>query len=106
MARFYFSVKSGGHLVLGRAEMLFSHAAMFEPVDLKRRIFRAIPKVSYRDRLPPPAQSGREDIVPPDPNHNRLRDAAFDMALDPQIVLDAGGTLAAPNAAARRQFNL
>ena len=29
-----------GYLMLGRAEMLFSHTALFAPVDLARRIFR------------------------------------------------------------------
>jgi two-component system CheB/CheR fusion protein len=106
MARFYFSVNPGGHLVLGRAEMLFSHAAMFQPVDLKRRIFKTIPKVNHRDRLLMLAQSGREDIVPQYPNHSRLRDAAFEMSPDAQLVLDAAGLLIAANAAARRQFNL
>ena len=43
MSRFYFSVNPGGYLVLGRAEMLFSHAAMFQAVDLKRRIFKTLP---------------------------------------------------------------
>jgi two-component system CheB/CheR fusion protein len=46
MAGFYSSVNPGGHLVLGPAEMLFGHAAMFEPVDLTRRIFRAISRVN------------------------------------------------------------
>src|SRR4051812_42333990 len=78
MARFYFSVKAGGFVVLGRAEMLFHHPAMFNPVDLKRRIFKTIPKVHHRDRLLVIAQSGREDLVPPYPNHGRLRELAFD----------------------------
>jgi two-component system CheB/CheR fusion protein len=51
LARFYFSVKPGGYLLLGRAEMLFSHAAMFSTEDLKRRIFRTVPKPNHRDRL-------------------------------------------------------
>src|SRR5262245_22305719 len=106
MARFYFSVNPGGHLVLGRAEMLFSHAAMFQPVDLKRRIFKTIPKVNHRDRLLLLAQTGREDIVPQFPNHSRLRDAAFEMSPDAQLVLDAAGVLVSANATARRQFNL
>jgi len=106
MGRFYFSVNPGGHLVLGRAEMLFSHAAMFQPVDLKRRIFRTISKVNHRDRLLLLGQSGREDTVPQYPNHSRLRDAVFEMSADAQIVLDAGGVLVAANAAARRHFNL
>ena len=106
MARFYFSANPGGYLVLGRAEMLFSHAAMFQAVDLKRRIFKTVPKVSHRDRLLLMAQSGREDIVPHYPNYTRLRDAAFEMSPDAQIVLDPVGTLITANAAARRHFNI
>jgi two-component system CheB/CheR fusion protein len=44
MARFNFSVNPGGHLVLGRAEMLFGAAARFTPIDLKRRIFTTTPE--------------------------------------------------------------
>jgi two-component system CheB/CheR fusion protein len=107
MERFYFSVNPGGFLALGRAEMLFSHAAMFQPVDLNRRIFKTVPRVRSRDRLLLLAQSGREDDVQQqysDPG--RLRDVAFDTAIDGQIVLDTAGRLVAANAVARRNFNL
>ncbi len=106
MARFYFSANPGGYLVLGRAEMLFSHAAMFQAIDLKRRIFKTVPKVNHRDRLLLMAQSGPEDIVPQYPNYTRLRDAAFEMSPDAQIVLDPVGTLISANAAARRNLNI
>jgi len=106
MARFYFSANPGGYLVLGRAEMLFSHAAMFQAVDLKRRVFKTVPKVNHRDRLLMMAQSGREDLVAQYPNYSRLRDAAFEMSPDAQIVLDPSGTLVTANAAARRQFGI
>jgi two-component system CheB/CheR fusion protein len=106
MARFYFSVNSGGYLVLGRAEMLFNHASMFTAVDLKRRIFRTVPKIGQRDRLLLIGHAEREDFVASNPNHDRLRDAAFDLAGEAQIVLDANSTLIAANAAARRQFGL
>jgi len=106
MARFYFSANPGGYLVLGRAEMLFSHAAMFQAVDLKRRVFKTVPKVNHRDRLLMIAQSDREDLVAQYPNYTRLRDAAFEMSPDAQIVLDPSGTLVNANAAARRQFGI
>jgi two-component system, chemotaxis family, CheB/CheR fusion protein len=106
MARFYFSARPGGYLVLGRAEMLFSHAAMFQAMDLKARIFKTVAKVNHRDRLLLMSQSGPEEIVPKYPNYTRLRDAAFDMSADPQIVVDAAGTLIAANAAARREFRI
>jgi two-component system CheB/CheR fusion protein len=43
LARFHSSVSSGGYLLLGRAELLFRRAAPFSAVDLKHRIFRAVP---------------------------------------------------------------
>ena len=49
MSRFYYSIGAGGFLVLGRAEMLFSHATLFEPVDLKRRIFKTAPTSRARE---------------------------------------------------------
>jgi two-component system CheB/CheR fusion protein len=106
LARFYFSVNTGGFLVLGRAEMLFSHAAMFTPVDLKRRIFKTVPKPSHRDRLLILAQTGRDAMPNHVPNHLRLRDAAFDSDTVPQVVLDPIGVLVAANSPARQQFNL
>ena len=106
MARFYFSVNPGGHLVLGRAEMLFSHASMFTPVDLKRHIFKTAPKVNHRDRLLLLTQANREDALPQYPNHGRLRDLAFEMSPDAQIVLDPLGAVVAVNNTARRMFGI
>jgi two-component system CheB/CheR fusion protein len=106
MERFYFSANPGGYLVLGRAEMLFSHAAMFQAVDLKRRIFKTVPKINHRDRRLMMTQWGREDIVPQYSNYSRLRDAAFETGPDAQLVLDGVGMLITANAAARRQFGI
>jgi two-component system CheB/CheR fusion protein len=105
LARFYFSLKPGGLILLGRAEMLFSHAAMFTPVDLKRRLFKTVPKPNHRDRLLLLAQTGR-DVMVSQPNHSRLRDAAFESDSVSQIVIDIGGLVAAVNASARHRFGL
>jgi two-component system CheB/CheR fusion protein len=79
---------------------------MFQAVDLKRRIFKSVPKANHRDRLLMMAQSGREEIMAQYPNHSRLRDAAFEMSPESQLVLDGGGTLIIANAAAKRNFGL
>ena len=106
LARFYFAVNPGGYVLLGRAEMLFSHAAMFTAQDLKRRVFQTVPKPSHRDRLLLLAQTGR-DIMPNNlPNPARLREAAFESDGVPQIVLDLASTVAAANGPARTQFGL
>ena len=106
LARFYFSLNPGGCVMLGRAEMLFSHAALFAPVDLKRRLFRAVPQPSHRDRLMILAQTGRDFMANHLPAHARLREAAFDSDTVPQLMLDGSGTLVAMNAPARDQFAL
>ena len=106
MNRFYFSVNPGGHLVLGRAEMLFSHAALFSPVDLKRRIFKIAPKIHHRDRLLLLSPVPREDVMPQHPDHGRLRDAAFELGPDAQLLLDPLGVVVAANSAARRLFGV
>ncbi|HEX8867290.1 MAG TPA: protein-glutamate O-methyltransferase CheR, partial [Lentzea sp.] len=40
LGRFHFALVPKGVLFLGKAEMLLSHSRIFDPVDLKRRIFR------------------------------------------------------------------
>ena len=106
MSRFEFSLAPGGFLVLGRAEMLFSHISRFQAVDLKQRIFRMMHKPQRRGQSLSVGLPARENAVGPYPDDLKLRDLAFDSILDPQIVLDAGGRLSAANAAARRRFRL
>ncbi|CAN5652720.1 N/A [soil metagenome] len=60
LARFYFSLNRDGLILLGRAETLFSHTAVFTPVDLKRRLFKAVAKPHHRDRMLLMAQAGRD----------------------------------------------
>jgi two-component system CheB/CheR fusion protein len=107
MGRFYFSVNPGGYLVLGHAEMLFSHAALFQPIDLKRRIFKTAQKVSHRDRQALLAHAGDRGDIESVPNGTaRLRELAFDTASDAQIIVDAAGVLVFANGTARRLFTL
>jgi two-component system, chemotaxis family, CheB/CheR fusion protein len=40
LERFHFALAPRGMLFLGKAEMLLSHTRIFEPLDLKRRVFR------------------------------------------------------------------
>ena len=40
LQRLHFALNPNGILFLGKAEMLLSHGALFEPIDVKRRFFR------------------------------------------------------------------
>jgi two-component system CheB/CheR fusion protein len=106
VARFYFALNDSGLLLLGKAEMLFNQSTMFTPVDLKRRLFRATPKLNQRDRLLMVAQAGREELGQPVLPQVRIQEAAFDVDATPQVVVDANGTLVLANDQARRQFAL
>ncbi|MFI5495649.1 CheR family methyltransferase [Actinoplanes sp. NPDC051859] len=45
LSRFHFALADGGVLFLGKAEMLLSHGSLFTPIDLKRRVFRRVPRI-------------------------------------------------------------
>jgi two-component system, chemotaxis family, CheB/CheR fusion protein len=105
LSRFSFSIAPQGFLVLGRAEMLFSHTAMFVPADLPRRIFRVVARASHRDRLAPP-ETGRENMSNGSSPQMRLRQAAFEADPTPQLIVDAAGVLISATAGARQQFGL
>jgi two-component system CheB/CheR fusion protein len=49
--RFHFAMNDDALLFLGKAEMLLSHAELFQPVDLKRRFFRKLPRQQLNPRL-------------------------------------------------------
>jgi two-component system CheB/CheR fusion protein len=102
LSRFSFSVNPEGFLVLGRAEMLFSHSAMFVPVDLPCRVFR----VSAKTRTPPSVSTGRDNMPNGAPSLLRLRQAAFDADPSAQLVIDADGVLVLASAGARQQFSI
>jgi two-component system CheB/CheR fusion protein len=106
LGRFFFALNPGAHILLGRAEMLFSHANMFTPVDLKRRLFKAVPKPNHRDRLLLLAQTGRDIVPTAMSNHTRLREAAFELNRAPQLVVDLSGALVGANAPAREKLGL
>ena len=65
LARFHFAVRDGGYLCLGKAEMLFSHANLFLPLDLKRRVFIKTGRSGLRDRLLLLARGGAGEQTPP-----------------------------------------
>jgi two-component system CheB/CheR fusion protein len=106
LSRFTFSLNPGGFLLLGRAEMLFSHSKIFGAVDLKRRVFRVVAQAKTRDRVRTPSQAPRSTMVNTVPENSRLRQAAFDAAPVAQILVDAARVLVAANSRARQQFGI
>lgn len=106
LTRFHFALNPGGYLFLGKAEMLLSHASLFTPLDLRRRVFSKTPKATMRDRLLLLAQTGNEEAASNLSRHMRLREAVFENSSVAQVVIDSTRLLAMANERARMLFGL
>ncbi|HEX8551270.1 MAG TPA: CheR family methyltransferase [Abditibacteriaceae bacterium] len=108
LARFHFALNDGGFLFLGKSETLLTHATLFSPVDMRRRIFAKVPRSSLRDRLHlmTQSQTAGEPIVQHLVTHARVREAAADAMPTAQIILEPNGQVLQINAEARSMFGL
>ena len=105
--RFFFALREGGYLFLGKPETLLARANEVTPVDLKLRLFQKTGPTEMRSRLLSTAQNGyterRSITAPPG---ERIRETAFDVDMMAQLVTDRDGTVTLVNSVARRLFNL
>lgn len=106
LSRFHFALNDTGYLFLGKAEMLFTHANLFTPVDLKRRMFRKVPQVSLRNRLLVMAQGRDGDGSDTVSKQLRFREAAFDANPVAEVVIDRSGDVVLANERARSLLNM
>lgn len=106
LARLHFGLRDDGFLFLGKSEMLLTHSRLFKPIDAKARIFEKVARVNLRDRLLLLAQSGSEEAGGTLGTQVQLREASFDVAPVPQLVIDKNGIVALANEAARDLLKL
>jgi two-component system CheB/CheR fusion protein len=104
--RFHFALGRRGILFLGKAETVLTYSSLFNPVDLKLRLFSKVPATQGRERLPllsriDDADAGNQASV-----HALLRASAFDAGLTAQMVLDVNGILMVVNEKAQALFHL
>ncbi|HEX4804511.1 MAG TPA: CheR family methyltransferase [Conexibacter sp.] len=102
LRRFNFALNPEGCLFLGKSEMLITHADLFTPVNLKRRVFAKVSKPTVRERLLLATSVDGDD---PDVDL-AIRESSFDAVPVAQIVTDADGALVLANRRARELFNL
>ncbi|GGU33674.1 CheR family methyltransferase [Lentzea flava] len=105
LGRFHFALMPKGVLFLGKAEMLLSHSRIFDPIDLKRRLFRKAASGAGT-----PAHFVSHAMV-----HDRrvdlrgidaLREHAFSASPVAQIVVTAEDVVALINQQAENTFGL
>jgi len=105
LSRFHFALMPQGVLFLGKAEMLLSHTDLFTPLDLKRRVFRRVPR--------PPAGGGTYSVEASTPvpraepfGLERLRHEAFLASPVAQVVVTVDGVVALTNRQADSLFGV
>ncbi len=105
LRRLKFALNEDGAFLLGKAEMLLTHADLFTPIDLKLRFFERT-KARMRERLTTQREPSAvaNDVSVDD--RGRLCRAAFDRSPAAQIVLDAEGRVALVNHRASQTFAL
>jgi two-component system CheB/CheR fusion protein len=104
LARFHFALAPTGLLMLGKAEMLLSHSLSFEPVDLKRRVFRKSAAAIRGATVVSPAFV--LDRPPSAGSLDELREHAFTSGPVAQIVLTGDDVLAMVNQQAEAIFGV
>jgi two-component system CheB/CheR fusion protein len=110
MSRFHFALNGhdngAGYLFLGRAEMLLTQSSLFNPLDLKCRVFSKVQPPGMRQRTPAlaiPVPNGNGGEM----NRNqRLREMALDDMPLARIIVDTDGTLVQATQKARLLFTL
>jgi two-component system CheB/CheR fusion protein len=106
LRHFHFALASEGALMLGKSEMMLSHREAFNALDLKQRIFR-------KDEHRPTLQSRiiglttADHLELPLSEDERLsRDAALEVAPNPQLIVSRAGLLTFANLTARTLFGI
>ncbi|WP_405489522.1 CheR family methyltransferase [Nocardia sp. NBC_00511] len=102
--KFHFALAPRGMLFLGKAEMLLSHSRTFDPVDLKRRVFRKVPasRVDMGSVFGSALMPERRELDQLD----SLRSLAFSGGPVSQVVLNGDDVVALANQHAKHLFGL
>ena len=105
LSRFHFALAESGALFLGKAERLLSHRSLFQPTDLKQRMFRKVVRAHvpehgfYADGAHLPVRSATAGL-------DALRAEAMLALPLPQVVITADGTVALANRQAEMLFGV
>ncbi|WP_448205793.1 CheR family methyltransferase [Azospirillum sp. sgz302134] len=105
LPRLHYALVNDGFLFLGKAETQLARSKMFEPVDLKSRIFRKVPQ-EWRRSL-----GGSLTLAPDPANHRpnfqtRLMEGIVDSSTTAYLSVNGEGQLVFANAMARRLLDV
>ena len=107
LRHFHFALRDTGVMMLGKSEMMISHRDLFAAIDLKRRIFRKIPRTpSLQARVAGLVNGERRIESTVTEEDRRTREAALELSPQAQLVVTRTGVLSFANVAARALFEI
>jgi two-component system CheB/CheR fusion protein len=106
LPRLHYALVEDGCLFLGKAETQLARSKLFQPVDMKHRLFRKVPQEWRR--------TGTGGVLasadPPNdnrvPTHTRLLGAIVDNSVSAYLAIDNDGVLLFASAGARRMLEV
>jgi two-component system CheB/CheR fusion protein len=104
LANFAFALHRRGFLVVGKAEALQSRTSLFQPYDLKRRIF--VPNLTNDDATVRVVRTPAGNGNPAPAAADSLKESLFEHGTQAQVIIDPEGHVASINHAARVLFGL
>jgi two-component system, chemotaxis family, CheB/CheR fusion protein len=106
ISKFDFALNRDGYLFLGKAEVLITRNAAFQPVDMRRRLFMKVGGHLARERQLALADAAGAPLQALTYEERRMREQAVEVDPVAQVVLDLNGSLAVVNAQARLLLGL
>lgn len=105
LSQLNFALRDRGYLFLGKSEMLVRHSDFFTPVDIKRRVFRRIPRRNIGERVQAigDAAFGDEALAR---RHADLREAAASIGPVARLLVDSQRFLVDANNRAAELFGI
>jgi two-component system CheB/CheR fusion protein len=104
--RFHFALIDTGYLFLGKAEMLLTQRQLFNPTEMKYRIFMKSVQVNPLERMLELARDNHTELVRAKEDHTQFFELIFESLPVAQVVVDAKGVVTMINDRARRLFHL
>jgi len=104
LRHFHFALRETGVLMLGKSEMMIAHRDLFDPIDLKRRIFRKHARTRSLQARVTGMVNGDRIEYPVTDEDRQVREAALEHSPHAQLVFTRAGALSFANEAARALF--
>jgi two-component system, chemotaxis family, CheB/CheR fusion protein len=106
LSQLNFALRDRGVLLLGKSEMLVRHSEYFSPLDVKRRVFRRVPRRNIGERVGHVLYDPEFDDEMRARRHADLREAAALIGPVARLVVDSQRFLVDANNRAAELFDL